>query len=341
MAELFKDVFPGIYEGIVEYINDPAQLGRIKVRVLCKDGFEKIKTESLPWASPCMPFGGGPGFGTITVPVEGSSVYVMFKQGDPNLPVYMGALYGNPGQEMKMLTNLAGDLPNEDNMSMVKKGEAWTAPPGPDMPREFLIQSNNRPERSVIFKTVKGASIDVNDRDQEERLAIHDRAGQALVFESNVSSENNNNNASARGLRSSIEGDSLPIKRTLTNEGSVDLVDIGGQSISLHTKQNNSRITITSKEPLDLESPAQKEIDGLSTVSLDLASGDKQITIEIRDNAKIKAKLVLDGNAGFLEIVAPLLTKINSDTIILTGNVTVDGNLTVTKNTYSLNDKIN
>ncbi len=344
--KLFPDIFPGLYEGTVEFCNDPAQMGRLKVRVHAIHGEINIKTENLPWAMPALPFGGGPGFGTIMIPPEGSTVYVQFKHGNSQYPIYTGTFYGIPGIEQKMLRNPKDTWP-EGEVSMAGK-KSWMAPPGPDAPREFLIQSNNRPERAVVFKTVKGASIDVNDRDEDERMAIHDRSGQAIVFESNITTEKNiewneaknkKGNSSARGLRSSYEGDSLPINNTLTNEGSINIVDIGGQSITLHTKENNSKITLISKET-DVTTSSQKEADGNATVILDLASGDKRVTIEIKDKSETKAKIMLDGNTGFLEIVSPLFVKVNSQNILLNGNVTVDGNLTITKNTYTLNDKI-
>lgn len=337
-----SDVKTDFYYGIVEYINDPAQLGRIKVRIPVLHRDKVIPTHLLPWCWPCVPFGGGPGYGTFMVPPEGSTVFILFVHGDTgNVPVYMGMAYANPGHTVNMLRNNDGTLPQE-NISMAPDGKPWEADAGPEVPREALIQSNNRPERYVVFKTVKGASIDVNDRDEDERMAIHDRSGQAIVFESNVTSEKNKagtGNAAARGLKSSYEGDSLPINNTLTNEGSVDIVDIGGQSITLHTKQDNSKITLTSKET-DIKTSSQKEADGNSTVTLDLASGDKRVTIEIKDKSETKAKITLDGNTGFLEIISPLLVKMNAQNILLNGDVTVDGNLTITKNTFTLNDKL-
>jgi hypothetical protein len=333
------EVKTDFYYGIVEYINDPAQLGRIRVRIPVLHRDKSITTEQLPWAWPCVPFGGGPGYGTFMVPPEGSTVFVLFVHGETtNVPVYIGMAYANPGHTVNMLRNNTGKLPAED-ISMAPAGQYWEANPGPEPPREALIQSNSRPERLVVFKSVKGASIDVNDKDEDERLAIHDRAGQAMVFESNVTSDDNLNNVSARGLKSSYEGDSLPINSTLTNEGSVNIVDLGGQSITLHTKENNSRITLKSKET-DVTTSTQKEVDGISTVTLDLASGEKRVNIEIKDKNEIKAKITLDGNTGYLEVLSPLLVKVNSKNILLNGNVTVDGNLTVTKNTFTLNDKL-
>lgn len=337
--DIFPNVWPGLYEGTVEFINDPAQLGRIKIRVEVIHGAEELTTEDLPWARPCVPYA-APGAGVINVPPEGSVVYVAFKHGDPQYPIYIGSFYANTEFDKEFLRNGDKTLP-EGIVSMTsKEKETWTVPAGPDGPKEFLIQSNNRPERAIIFKTVKGASLDINERDEDERLALHDRSGQALVFDSNVSKKLNIKNESARDVKSAYEGDSLPVSSTLTNEGSINIVDIGGQSITLNTKQDNSKITIISKEA-DIEASSQKEIDGTSTVTLDLAGGDKRITLEIKDENEVKAKFILDGNTGFLEILSPLLVKINSQNILLNGNVTVDGNLTVTKNIYTLNDKIN
>lgn len=338
-TQLFKDVFPGLYIGIVEYTNDPAQLGRIKVRVPNINGLENINTENLPWATPCFPFGGGPGFGSIMIPPEGATVYVSFLHGNPHNPVYIGTFYGNPSDEQEFLRNNKKTLPT-GAVSMAPENQSWKTPPGPEPPREFLIQSNNRPERLVPFKSIKGASIDINDKDEEEKVALHDRTGQAIILESNVSRENNINNSNARGLKSSYEGDAVKVDKTLTKEGTISIVDIGGQSIVLHTKENNSKISLMSKD-IDITENTQKEIEGNSTIVLDLASGDKKVLLEIRDNGVSKAKLVLDGNTGYFEVVSPLLVKITSQNIMLNGNTTIDGNLTVTKNILSLNDKIN
>lgn len=332
--ELFKDVFPGLYIGTVEYINDPAQLGRVKVRVHDIYGQENVSTESLPWALPCIAYGGGPGFGSLMIPPEGATVFVSFRKGDPMYPVYMGTFYGNPDHNQIFLTNNTGTLP-DDPVSM----GMWETNPGPELPREALIQSNNRPERLIPFKTIKGASIDINEKDEEERFAIHDRAGQAIVFDANVTKERNYGNQSARDLRSSFEGDAIPVSSTLAKEGTINIVDIGGQSIVLHTKIDNSRITLLSKDS-DSEISSQKEIEGDASIIFDLASGEKKVTLEIKEKGISKAKFVLDGNTGFLEIVSNLLVKINSQNILLNGNTTVDGDLTVTKSIFSLNDKI-
>ena len=57
----------GIYDAIVEYNADPLQLGRVVVRVPLFHRAD-YTTEQLPWARPCSPFGGGPGYGTYMIP---------------------------------------------------------------------------------------------------------------------------------------------------------------------------------------------------------------------------------------------------------------------------------
>ena len=75
-------------------------LGKIKVRVDQVYG-KDVDDDDLPWAEPCFPMGGGrPGedekisHGFISIPPKGSSVWVMFEQGEADKPVWIGTWYG-------------------------------------------------------------------------------------------------------------------------------------------------------------------------------------------------------------------------------------------------------
>lgn len=81
--------FYGVYEALVTEVNDPAQEGRVKVR--------------LPWFEDQMvtewcrvrQFYAGNGYGAFFVPEVGDEVLVAFIQGDMRLPIIIGGLY-NP-----------------------------------------------------------------------------------------------------------------------------------------------------------------------------------------------------------------------------------------------------
>lgn len=72
----------GMYLGVVEDNKDPKKWDRLKIRVAKIHG----KSADVPWAYPALPFGMSPPY-----PV-GTSVWVMFQEGDPKYPVYMGYL---------------------------------------------------------------------------------------------------------------------------------------------------------------------------------------------------------------------------------------------------------
>jgi len=89
------------FVGVVEDRNDPAQLGRVRVRVLGRhsDDLTQVKTIDLPWAHVMHPvtdpsmqgLGHTPSFIT-----EGSWVVGFFRDTEAQQPVIMGTLPGNP-----------------------------------------------------------------------------------------------------------------------------------------------------------------------------------------------------------------------------------------------------
>jgi len=109
--------FFGLYRGLVKD-NDDSNVdspyntrARVKVYVPEVYGDNLVIPDELPWAEPCISaLGGGRverlevgeevgegrkyAHGLIAIPPVGSSVWVMFEQGDPNHPVWMGTWYG-------------------------------------------------------------------------------------------------------------------------------------------------------------------------------------------------------------------------------------------------------
>lgn len=108
----------GLWRGYVvdndDSEQDPAFLGRVKLNVPQIYG-EDVPDDELPWAWPCMPLlGGGRDPDTdatnalFAVPPIGATVWVMFEQGDIQVPVYMGTWFGkkaNMPSEAKTMTS--------------------------------------------------------------------------------------------------------------------------------------------------------------------------------------------------------------------------------------------
>lgn len=356
MDDIFKEASTavtklyGIYRAKVEYINDPNQTGRVKVRIPVLHSTDKqMSTDLLPWAVVMSNFGGGYDYGTKHIYPVGSTVFVMFEGGNVEYPVVIGSWEGNSTSWNIMLRDTAGEWPKGPMSMSPQEDIPWFSPPGGDSPKEYLLMSEHSPERYVPFKSVKGATIDVEDRDEVEHTRILDRAGQGLFFDAPILAEvpegkpfpANEGNQAQRGLRTAQEGDQLPLESTLASEASVTLVDINSQSIMLHSSENANSIKLTSKQPeaeKELTLGRNKELPGEYSASLELASGYKVINLEITNNGISLARISLDGNVGTLFIDAPTLTKINSETTILSGDVKIEGNLTVTESVTCLGD---
>jgi phage protein D len=80
---------PGLVVGQVTNINDPARLGRVKVRY---PGLSS--TDESAWAR-LVSIGGGPSRGSVFIPEVADEVLVGFEAGDPRQPVVLGGLFGD------------------------------------------------------------------------------------------------------------------------------------------------------------------------------------------------------------------------------------------------------
>ena len=104
LAEQVRSRFYGKYRGIVEDVDDPDNLGRIRARVP-----EVLGTVTSPWALPSAPYAGD-GVGFYSVPPARSGVWIEFEAGDPARPIWSGAWWAS------------GELPEDET------GQAATPP---------------------------------------------------------------------------------------------------------------------------------------------------------------------------------------------------------------------
>lgn len=74
----------GKYRGLVEKVDDPENLGRIKARIP-----EVLENEVSPWCWPCSPFA-GPKYGWVSLPKQGDGVWIEFEAGDISRPIWTG-----------------------------------------------------------------------------------------------------------------------------------------------------------------------------------------------------------------------------------------------------------
>ena len=96
------------WTGVVEDVNDPEKLGRVRIRII---GYheEFVQTEELPWASPIMPMNsasaGGIGISPTGV-IEGSWCLGFFRDGEyAQDPIIWGTV---PGKQVSPDGNRSG-----------------------------------------------------------------------------------------------------------------------------------------------------------------------------------------------------------------------------------------
>ena len=89
LAAQSRSRFYGKYRGIVQDVDDPVGMGRLRALVP-----EVLDTETSPWALPCTPYA-GPDQGWHAVPPVGAGVWIEFEAGDPARPIWVGGWWGS------------------------------------------------------------------------------------------------------------------------------------------------------------------------------------------------------------------------------------------------------
>ena len=97
--QLLQIPAPGLFQAaqlaVVEDLQDPDNLARVKVRLLGSDG---VNDHDGPvWARVACPFAGD-NRGTFFIPDVGDEVLVTFVQGDPRFPIVLGGLWNGATQ---------------------------------------------------------------------------------------------------------------------------------------------------------------------------------------------------------------------------------------------------
>ena len=141
--------------GLVEALDDPASLNRVKVRLPWRtDGGDGV------WAR-LSNVDAGDGYGAVIVPAVGQEVLVGFVGGDPAHPVVLGSLYNGSQQPPFTVdadTNAVRALVSPDRHTVrLEDGDA----------------------SAVTVKTGKGHSIVLSDKDSEV-VITHQDSGNAI-----------------------------------------------------------------------------------------------------------------------------------------------------------------
>jgi uncharacterized protein involved in type VI secretion and phage assembly len=126
--------FYGKYRAFVVDNADPENRGRLKLSIPSVLGNEVVSG----WALPCAPYGGAPDQGFFFIPEVDANVWVEFEAGLLDYPIWVGTFWSKPG------------------------GTSEVPKPG---------DSQSPPTRKII-RTLKGNSIEMEDKDSEEVFII-------------------------------------------------------------------------------------------------------------------------------------------------------------------------
>jgi hypothetical protein len=174
-----------LLRGVVEDNNDPLKVGRVRVRIFGvhsdkneKSGakFEFVKTSELPWAEVM----GGTGFGLVggvglsSVLHQGTWVWLMLENNDPNKPVVLGTIHG---------------VNSESPSGKAASGAGFYDPAGKFPPAQGVGRSdmNSRLDGAYttmqVIETQSGHVVEIQDTVGSERIKVTHKTGSSFYID--------------------------------------------------------------------------------------------------------------------------------------------------------------
>jgi uncharacterized protein involved in type VI secretion and phage assembly len=151
LAERVEQRYYGKYRGFVVDNKDPAQLGRLRLRVPSVLGTDVV----TGWASACVPFGGAADQGFLFIPDRKAGVWVEFEEGDLEFPIWVGTFWSKP--------------------------DAGTELPKPNGPDGAELSQPQDPPTCKIIKTGKGHTVQLEDADGQESVIVYNKPDKLLL----------------------------------------------------------------------------------------------------------------------------------------------------------------
>lgn len=154
-----------MWMGVVEDINDPVQLGRVRVRIFGThtEDKNKIKTKDLPWAQPIQSINSGAVNDLGTSPTglkQGSWVVGFFMDGnEKQRPLVFGSLAGVPDQLGSEITTGFSD-PDGVYPNRVDESDVNRLARDNGIPHPVLAEKESARTKSVKIATPIGGTWD-------------------------------------------------------------------------------------------------------------------------------------------------------------------------------------
>lgn len=168
-----------LLRGVVEDNVDPLKIGRVRVRIFgvhtdknenSGAKFEFVKTSDLPWAEVM----GGTGFGLVggvglsSVLHQGTWVWLMLENNDPNKPVVLGTIHG---------------VNSESPIAKQSSGRGFFDPAEKFPPANSTDRSDMNSRLDDVYTTMQvietqsGHVVEIQDTPSSERIKVTHRTG--------------------------------------------------------------------------------------------------------------------------------------------------------------------
>ena len=184
LLEKVENRYYGKYRGFVVDNADPENRGRLRLSIPSVLGNDVVSG----WALPCAPYGGAEDQGFFFIPENDAGVWVEFEAGNLDYPIWVGTFWAKPGG--------ASEVPKPAD--------------------------EQRPPTRKIIRTLKGHTIEIEDKDDEEVFVIQYRDGE----KTNTVTMNN------KGIEII---DANENKITMNNKG-IEIIDANENKITMDNK---------------------------------------------------------------------------------------------------------
>lgn len=242
--------------GLVEDIQDPLKLGRVKVRVF-HDHDENVQTEQLPWSQVVLPTTSGSSQGVGDTPnlYVGSQVFGFYVDGkERQLPMILGSI--------PIIPNMEED---RHSISWLARGKQTINKPatGPEPESPYAAEY---PYNRVI-QTRAGHAIELDDTPENERVHIYHKAGSYIEI-------NKDGRVVIKGVDDSYE--IVAKDKHLYVKGDVD-IQVNG-NLNAVVKGNidcvsEGNVTLAAGKTLDLSAAGGVNINSGTGVTIDAPGG--------------------------------------------------------------------
>lgn len=338
---LVKNRLHGLFRGVVEDNFDPERRGRVRVRVPEVDGTEKsMEADELRWAEPIHSYGGINDSGSLIIPTIGATVWILYEQEDPQYPTYFGAWYKTPVKQRELNTHTTPITLLTYPELGDPRGGTWRQPVGPEIPVEARRTQYYDPTVQILYKSPKGATIIMEERDGNEYFRLFDRLGQVISFDGPVTIENNQGSqvksggdptewvgteGLRRGDKSALEGTEIGTDKVVGQTAMLRMLGLQGQGIEIVASPGGNRVKVTSKDPENEDEVSILLGAGIGVMEISGVSEDVE-TFRLSVNTRTGSVEMIGTTS--IKFKAPEVS-IEADRVALSGSARLQGDLVV------------